>query len=360
MLGSVSLLSGPFAVAIKPMIKGAQIWVAATNAKGGLRCQKINYVVADDGGDPSRHQALVRQQVEQGKVQAFLQMSAVLTGNTSVDYIRSKRIPVIGSDTVFDHFYSEPMYFPQQVSARPMLQAGIYGAGELAKLTGKSKFGLLYCVEAPICTTFAQEAKALAPKAGMEFAYGGQISVAQPSYLAECQAARDAGVEILWLANDPSGMSRTARSCASVNYRPQYIAFALDAGTNPAHDQNLEGMALSLGTAPWFVNSTPATAEYHEASKTFAPGQATDPGTLTGWVSGKILEKAAAQSPAATLDSAGILAGLWTIKDDDLGGLTSPRIFRQDQPAQEGRCWWLVQTVKGKWTSPNGGRRGCL
>ena len=360
MLGSVSLLSGPFAVAIKPMVKGAQTWVAATNAKGGLRCQKINYVIADDGGDPSRHQALVRQQVEQAKVQAFLQMSALLTGNTSVEYIRSKRIPVIGSDTVFDHFYSEPMYFPQQVTARPMLQAGVYGAGELAKLTKKSKFGMLYCVEAAICTTFAQEAKALSSKAGMEFVYGGQISVAQPSYLAECQAARDAGVEILWLANDPSGMSRTARSCASVNYRPQYIAFALDAGTAPSADPNHEGMALSTGTVPWFVNSTPATAEFHQAMKSFAPGQAVDAGALTGWVSGKFLEKAATQSPAPTLDSAGILAGLWTIKDDDLGGLTSPQLFSQDQPARVSRCWWLIQTVKGKWTSPNGGQRGCV
>jgi branched-chain amino acid transport system substrate-binding protein len=359
-LGSVSLLSGPIGAIVKPMVKGAQTWVAATNAKGGLRCQKINYLVADDGGDPSRHQTLVRQQVEQHKVQAFLQLSAILTGNSSVEYIRSKRIPVVGSDTVFDHVYTEPMYFPQQVSGRPMLQAGLYGAGELAKLTGKSKLGVLYCVEAAICTTLAHEAEALAPKAGMELVYSAQVSVAQPSYLAECQAASDAGVEILFLANDPPGMSRTARSCASVNYRPQYIAFAIDANTQLADDPNLDGLAVVTGSVPWFVNSTPATVEFQQAMKTFAPGQATDPGTMIGWVSGKLLEKAVAQSPAATLDSAGILAGLWTIKNDDLGGLTSPRTFAQDQPAQPNRCWWLVQANEGTWTSPNDARRGCV
>src|SRR5258706_297544 len=74
-LGSVSILTGPIGAAVKPMVKGAQTWVAAMNAKGGLRCHKITYLVADDGGDPSRHQALVHQQVEQGHVQAFLQMS---------------------------------------------------------------------------------------------------------------------------------------------------------------------------------------------------------------------------------------------------------------------------------------------
>ena len=354
------MLSGAIGAVIKPMVKGAQTWVAATNAKGGLRCQKINYLIADDGGDPSRHQALVRQQVEQGKVQAFLQMSAVLTGNTSVDYIRSKRIPVVGSDTVFDHFYTEPMYFPQQVTGRPAVQSAIYGTGELAKLKGKTKLGMLYCVEVAICTTIAHEAKAIAPQAGMEYVYGAQVSLAQPSYLAECQAARDAGVEILFIANDAPAMSRTARSCASVNFRPQYIALSLDAGTTPAGDPNLEGMALITGTVPWIVNSTPAMAEFHQAMKTFAPGEATNGGTLTGWVSGKLLEQAVAQSPAATLDSAGILAGLWTIKNDDLGGLTSPRMFSQDQPARESRCWWLVQAGRGTWSSPNDGRRGCL
>lgn len=359
-LGSVSILSGPVGAVVKPMVKGAQVWVTHMNAKGGLRCRKINYLIADDGGDPSRHQALVRQQVEQNRVQAFLLMGAMLTGPSSVEYLTSKRIPVVGGDTSGDWYYQSPMLFPQSAFGTPQWEAASYAAGDVGRLVGKKKLGLMYCAEVNACTTISRVAKETMPKAGMELVYNAQISLTQPSYLSECQAARDAGVEVLWPTADASGVARVARSCASVNFHPQYFVHAANTNSSLADDPNLDG-AMLMGPVNLWVNTTQAAmAEYDTAMRRFAPGVQPDGGTNAGWTAGKLLEKAVAQSPSTVLDPNGILEGLWTIKNDDLGGLTGALTFHRDQNATPVRCWWLAQAKDGKWSSPNDGKRGCV
>ena len=60
----------------------------------------------------------------------------------------------------------------------------------------------------------------LALVAGIKLVFSRQISITQPSYLSECQAAKDAGAEILFPSIDASGMSRIERSCSTVGYHP--------------------------------------------------------------------------------------------------------------------------------------------
>src|SRR5207245_2756317 len=102
-------------------------------------------------------------------------------------------------------------------------QSAAYAVGDVGRLTGKSKLGLLYCVESAQCSEFFKGVEDTAPKAGVKLVFSRQISITQPSYLSECQAAKDAGAEILFPSIDVSGMSRIERSCSSVGYHPQYF-----------------------------------------------------------------------------------------------------------------------------------------
>ena len=71
-----------------------------------------------------------------------------------------------------------------------------------------------------------------------------------------------------------------------------------------------------------------------------------------GWVSGKLFERATAQL-AEPPTTAGILSGLWSIKNDNLGGLTGPRTFTENQPAANPVCGSVIVVKDKAWTAPD-------
>jgi len=356
--GTVGLYSGALGGLVREIAGGVQAWIAARNAEGGIGCHRIRYLIADDGGDPSRHQSLVRKLVEDDHVVAFVQMAALLTGGTTVDYLTKKRIPVIGSDSAGDWFYQSPMYFPQAPHGIYHWQSGVYGAGDVARVTGRSKIGILYCAEVAQCTDIAKQAEEQAPPAGMKLVYKGQISLAQPSYLSECQAAQNAGVEILLPTGDPATISRIARSCASVNYHPQYVVYFSNVNPDVTSDRNLDGLVVINVVAPWLATN-PAVKEYQDTMRRHAPGLAVNSRTIFGWATAKLFGRALAHGVPEPPTSEAILEGLWSIKNEDFGGLTMPITFNREQNATPTRCWWLVQARGGQWTALNDGGRRC-
>jgi branched-chain amino acid transport system substrate-binding protein len=112
-IGSVGTLSGPVGGSLVGGVRALQAWVEAQNAKGGLRGHPVKLVVADDGGDPARHRALVQQFVERDKVIAFIHNVAPLSGQAAVSYLQEKKIPVIGTEGGSPWVNENPMYFPQ-------------------------------------------------------------------------------------------------------------------------------------------------------------------------------------------------------------------------------------------------------
>ena len=74
---------------------------------------------------------------------------------------------------------------------------------------------------------------------------------------------------------------------------------------------------------PWTDSDTPAQAAYQLAMKTYAPGLAGSASTAAEWASG-MLATAADQFLGSAPTSAQFLQGLWSIKNNDLGGLAPP------------------------------------
>ena len=93
-LASVGNYSGPLGAATVPIVTGAQVWVKHVNEGGGLNGHKIKFLIYDDGSDPARHKAQVPAAVEQQGVLAFFQNTDPVTGESAVDYITAKGVPV--------------------------------------------------------------------------------------------------------------------------------------------------------------------------------------------------------------------------------------------------------------------------
>lgn len=355
-LALVGTMSGPFGSVVYPNLQGAQIWIKDINTRGGLNGHEVRSIVFDDGGDPARHRALVKEAVERYQAIAFLEMLGALTGSSSVDYIASKRVPVIGGDGG-EFIYGSPMHFPQG-SALPYLAQSLNPAVK-AWGGGKNRIAVLTCTEAQVCNDADKVWGDTGAKAeGQEVVYRGKISLAQPDFTAECLNASNAKAEVILFAADGSTLQRAAASCARQNYRPKFATMSSVVVERFKDDPNLDGLIGTVPVFPWFQAGTPAVDEFQAAMRKFGPDIKLGVGQPVGWVAGKLLEKAAANLPEPPTSQA-ILEGLWSLKDEALGGLTSPLTFVREKPAPPTNCWFTIVLARNAWVSPDNFKPVC-
>jgi branched-chain amino acid transport system substrate-binding protein len=136
-VASVGTISGPTANSLLPDVQGAQLWVKSINQGGGLSGHLVKLIVYDDGGDPARHRAQVQEAVERHGAIAFLQQTAPFTGHAAVDYINTKRVPVIGTEGGSPWALTSPMFFPQMASGDALYLAFLASAADQAIPLGK-------------------------------------------------------------------------------------------------------------------------------------------------------------------------------------------------------------------------------
>jgi branched-chain amino acid transport system substrate-binding protein len=250
------------------------------------------------------------------------------------------------------------MYFPQ-VPAPPWLpRSWAAGTAGLIVPAGKTKLATLVCAEAQGCTTTAKVFADSAQSLGYQVVYQAQVSLAQPDFTAQCLAARNAGAQVIFIALDTNSVGRISTSCARQGYRPTYSVAQAQARESLADDPNLEGAIAPGPLFPAFLTGTPALDEFQHAVALDGAGIVSKQSATTGWLAGKLFEKAAATLPEPPTSQA-ILDGLWSIKDDSLGGIAVPLSFNKDQPAQGKSCWFNMEIKAGKWFTNDGGKLHC-
>jgi branched-chain amino acid transport system substrate-binding protein len=65
-----------------------------------------------------------------------------------------------------------------------------------------------------------------------------------------------------------------------------------------------------------------------------------------------LFERATARLPEPPTRQA-VLEGLWSLRDDTLGGLTQPLTFTRGRPAQPRACWFNMTIRDRRWISPD-------
>jgi branched-chain amino acid transport system substrate-binding protein len=348
-VGSVAALSGPAGEAYTAIMRGEQVWGSWINRRNGVNGHRVQLILVDDAGDPARHKAAIKDLVEVQKVIALVNVLGGTVGPVAKEYVESKRMPVIGDEGGGDWSYESPMYFPQMSVGDESIKIHFANFGQALKAKNKSKIAILACVEAQICKSHYDKGPGLAPKYGMQVVYRAQVSLTQPDFTAECLSAAKAGAEGIFGVMDQNGMRRVVTSCSRQSLKYSYSMHASGMSSYFIEDPNFNNSyTAALATFPWFQSNTPATAEFQEAFKEAKVPVDYQP-TL-GWVSAKIFEKAAANLPEPPTTEA-VLEGLWSIKNDDLGGLTHPLTFTKGEHAPRVACWMDAAIVDGKWTS---------
>ena len=361
-LGQTMAVSGLVGAAIQGMRPGTAAWVAAVNARGGIQCHPVELTQLDDGSDPSKVSANYNTLVKQRGVVAILAAGVPITFKALQAAAERDKFPIVGGDLVSQDWYRSPYFFPQ--GGQPIVAYD--GAYVIAKQAGATKIGLIYCVEASICTELKANHDKAVGRSGLAAGPTKAVSLTQPDFSAECKLMKDAGVDVLWIAIEGSAATRLARSCVSLNYRPKIATSGIVTNPQAVADKNLQGFGVYLGheLAPFVSTEIPGVAEMREAMKRFAPNVPLDPAVTLGWSSGKLLEaalaKVADKARAGDVTPALILEGLWQLKNEKLNGLTVGVTFAKDKPASAPECYFALKMDERGFTAPQGGKPLCF
>jgi branched-chain amino acid transport system substrate-binding protein len=297
--------------------------------------------------------------VERDHVVAFVSNQDPFSGLQSVEYHNKVRVPVIGSEGSGKYFYESPMHFPPYPHSFPFYKALLASAAQQLLPEGSTKLATVTCQEAYAC----EDADGVwgggyAAEVGFKLVYRGRASIAQPDYTAECLNAQSAGAEVVYVLMDGASVSRFVNSCTRQGYRPTFTLAQHTALPSQLDLPGMEGAVVGAQVFPWFASDTPATAEFQAALARYAAGRAPSGSSSVAWVSAKLFERAAARMPEPPT-AAAVLDGLWSIKGDDLGGLTHDLTYTRGQPAPQRVCWFPVRVRNHRFVAPDGTRYRC-
>jgi len=350
-IATVGWYSGIAGATTAPMRDVLVSWSKAVNAKGGINGHPVELYVADDGGNEGRSVSIVRDFVENKHIVALVNY-APGSANGVANYMKTKNVPVIGGVVTDAVWHQNPMMFPTATGT----EGHYWGSAKLLADSGVKKVGTVFCTETTSCQysndTFVKYAK----EVGLDVVYQGRISFTQPDYTAECLQMRNAGAAAIVPVTESSSEVRMAQSCGRQGYRPTWVHST--ASDQFATIPEFDGSVASLISFPWFARSGAGIDEYVQALQKYAP-KLLDGGVdfqSAAWVAGKTFERAAANvSDHPTAQE--ILEGLWSMRNESLGGLLvarTQRTFNRGQPTPDTFCVYLARVEGGKWSAPNG------
>jgi len=358
-IGTVGSYSGVMGSIVAAGMRAVQAWAGRINATGGLNCHQVKYIVADDGGDAARNQSLTRRLVEQEKVIAFVYTGAPVTAQASASYLNEKQVPEIGQEGGHMFTYESPMTFPIGAAAIPIIRLTLAGGAKITVPKGKTKAALLTCQEVEYCNVADKVNAERASEVGYQVVYKAKVTFTQPDFTSICVSAQNAGADVLLVATDANSHQRIMANCNRVGYRPTDVLTTIQASIDFKNDPNMDGSVIVSNVMPWFLNQNPVVAEYQATLKKYAPSQGFDATSMNGYSSAKAFEKAVQTVPAGQpVTTKDVLAGLYRLDGDDLGGIVAPLRFTPGQPAKPVACGWTVVLNKGEFTSD--GQRFCV
>jgi branched-chain amino acid transport system substrate-binding protein len=355
LLGNVGTYSGTLGSSTVGSDTMVQVWAQWTNAHGGIAGHPVQVFTADDNADPARNRAEVQDMVENKHVIAFIADEIPLTFDASTSYLEQKHIPVIGGDLASSVWTSSPVFFPGGTTFFPALEATL----KIAHDANATKFAIVYCVEAQACSLQYTHLSESASRYGEQVVYTSRMSLTQPDYTAQCLGAQQAGAQVVYLGADASGQERIAASCARQNYHPLWVTNSQALTTHMAQVPALDGMLAGATDFPWMLTGgSPEIDAFNQAIHQYAPSLEGSGAVATSWSSGELLKKAAANIGAVPSSDA-IFNGLWSLKNETVGGLTPPLSYAAHQHSPEIPCFFVVKASGGRWTAPLGGKYQC-
>jgi branched-chain amino acid transport system substrate-binding protein len=351
-IGVIGSNSGPQASSASQGATVGPAWAKyVNNDLGGINGHRVEVISVDDKGDPVATQSAAKQLIDNGVVAVVAAADNLI--QTSADGMIAAKIPVLSGSANFPQWYTKVGLFPTVTDVLSGLQDQVL----VAKRFGHAKvFANLYCSEIAACGQAGPPLKAAAATAGMGYV-SLAVSSTATSYTAQCVALAQDKVDYAQLNFAAAAAAKFVQDCQAQGYNPTW-------GTS---EQAVGGDFLKLpdfvayGPAYAFpsVADAPVVQTFRDAMTKYAKNGNWREGTASfAWSGLEAIRKALGNVPAAsTVTGATVIAGLNTLKDENLEGLLANKItFTTGKPTPFGShpCAFVVGVKDGKTVAPNG------
>jgi branched-chain amino acid transport system substrate-binding protein len=324
-------------------------WVKWTNTHGGINGHPVKVFILDDKGDPAVGFSEAKTLVETDHVIAIVGQQAAVSDATWAPYVVQQRMPVIGGQQTQGLFFTNPMFYPVGGD----VVANIWGQMKSAAVQGVKKVGVVLCTESPACAQAQAIFKADAQSVGMDPVYNTLASATQPSYTAECLAAKQSGATaVAAFVNDVV----LSRDCARQNFKPKWIN--ADEGPTIATILAAPALGNAVGSSEHWNCRGPQTSQtkaYNLAMAKYAPqwlkgGSKYATGGIVDcsvWDAAMGFRKAILNSnvaPSATATNEDVIKGLAKFQGETLGGFSPPMTYSDgSKPNPRAKCTYLYK-----------------
>jgi len=326
---------GPFSGALASTTAGEPgalaAWADAVNAAGGLDGRHVKVISMDTsvGTEPGLQYAQTL--IQQDHVVAIVDGDGAPDDATWLPYAAKQGVPVIVAGPIG---YVTPLTDADAFPVQPSSLQAVYAFAAAAKSFGP-KFGYVYCAEDPSCAASGQLLKSIGATIGLSVPVDVSASSSAPDYTAYCQDLVNAHVNSWY----PGFASAPAKRITDTCYQQGlHIPQVLTAGTASPYwhtDPAFYNDPVIDNALPYFASATPAEAAYRNDLQKYSSGiigTALDNAiTNTAWLGGQLISAAAATTKGP-LTAASLTAGLYSLKNETLGGLVQPLNFVRGKP----------------------------
>lgn len=325
-----------------------KMWEDYTNSHGGINGHPVKLIIKDDANDPAKALQAVKELIDEDHVIAIVGHASLVSA-TWVDYAAEKKIPVIGGVPIEATSFSDPNVFPTGANVMAMILGQFVRMDE----AGLKKMAIMYCAESPICATLPPlaEASAALVSPDLEISYSAKVSATQPSYNAECLAAKDSGADTMFPGLNAPGVIALTSGCAKVGFDPTDVAqmtvFGAASFATPALDKSL----LVSPTFNYLDDSNETVKTFLDALEEADPSMLQNPqftaNTFWAWLGGEMFKQVAEKvdlGPEST--PADVYKGVYQIKDETLGGAIAPTTYVKGKPTFTS-CYFDVDIEDG-------------
>ena len=349
--GQIGSFSGVLGAITGGAPKALGAWVAYQNARGGLNGHPIKIIVGDDQGDPTTSLTLARRMVESDGVLAFVGNTTFFGYDQLEPYLKSKNVPAL-TDGIDPLAFDSPVSFPTIANFALQIVRGM----EFAVKQGKSKMAMVYCLEVARLCQYAHDLVKGSP-VGKYVTQSYQASIVAPSYTSLCVRMKSGGVDLLYMLMDTAAAARIVQDCATQGFKPTTMLLGIDATPAVPTMPALKDILIPAATVSPGANLGSVDL-MRKTIAAYAPGLGIGGFESFAWTVGMVLGIAGQKLPDNPT-SADIISGLWTIKNNTLGGLNSPITYAKGKGASIKPCMFLWGVADGKFTAPHGTAAFC-
>jgi branched-chain amino acid transport system substrate-binding protein len=288
-IGVHAPLTGAAPIPVDTVDKARDLYWKWVRDRGGIHGRNVRIVFRDDQYNPTRAVQVCREMVEQERVFILLGLGADQVAPCA-RYATGKGVPYLslgGSEVGLDQlktYFAVSMSYPAQ---SPMM-------ARLIKGTGKTKVGIVVSNTSNFDDTHRSIVTAVRA-AGLQIVRNSRLNknADQGQALAEANALRQAGAEVVYVMVSPSVFLNLAHAGQGQAYNPQWVGPGLSAGVNLIAEFGCPSVrsAKFLSPFPQLDVIDRFDPEYRVAYRQYNNGEEADDLGLIGWGLAKVLHQ---------------------------------------------------------------------